>query len=238
MPETTSPSPSQPSPQPPSAPEIDRENAFNLYSIFVGSAVRTAAALDCPVELIEALAIEHRWDKKIRPLIELKASSRAGDVERAISSAINFSQANRMRVFLERVLRNMTGMSTRDLEAFLFPQEEEGRGDARRLVRKFSTRPLADLASALEKCHAMTYQALGDTATDRKERKEAGGDDDTSAAEMHMKLAAAMNASGGKAISPRAIVLDTQLAIAQDFARVDLRAPAVPGLPAHEDEGE
>jgi hypothetical protein len=56
---------------------------------------------------------------------------------------------------------------------------------------KIVTRPIADLCVALEKCHAMTYQALNDTATDRKSRMETE-DQNATAGEMHMALVDAM----------------------------------------------
>jgi hypothetical protein len=62
-----------------------------------------------------------------------------------------------------------------------------------------STRPLADLASALEKCHALTYMALNDTATERKARPQTS-DEDLGASEIHAKLAAAF-ARDGKAVT-------------------------------------
>lgn len=235
MPNDSSPLDPQDSP-PPSAAEIpqlapDVENAFLLYCCFCGDVARTAHALAVPPALIEQLATEHRWDSKLKPIIDLKASTRAGDVERAVNRALNFVQAHRLRLFLERVLRQMCGMSVTDMEAFLFPIEKRGRKGFEVVHQSLTTRALADLAAALEKTHSMTYLALNDTATERKERKEEGNDDAT-AAETHIRLAAAMAASGGGSLQSR--VADAQLQIAQEFARVDLKPPASDVLPADE----
>lgn len=211
---------------PPLAPDV--ENAFLLYAVFCGDVARTAHALSVSPELVTQLAVEHGWDRKLKPIIDLKASTRAGDVERAVNRAMNFVQAHRMRLFLERVLRQLSGLSITDLGSFLFPIEVKGRQGFEKIHQSLSTRSLADLASALEKCHTMTYLALNDTATERKERKEEGNDDAT-AAETHIRLAAAMAASGGGSLQSR--VADAQLQIAQEFARVDLHPPSSSDLP-------
>jgi hypothetical protein len=213
--------------------EIDKENAFLLYATFCGDAERTAHALDVSPETIKAMAEGSGWDKKLRPIIELKQSSKPGDIERGVNRALNFVQAHRYRLFLERVLRQLTGLSGSDLEAFLFPQEKTkgkaGLDDT--VTQKFTTRALADLASAVEKCHLLTYLALNDTATERKERKD-DTDDSVAAAELHVRLARAMSEAGGASKSIKGIVADAQLAIAQDAAVVDLKAPDLRELPA------
>lgn len=226
------PSSSHDSQVPPSG-GIDVENAFLLYAVFCGDVARTAHSLDVAPELIRGLAEEHSWDRKLKPIIDLKQSTRAGDVERAVNRALNFVQAHRYRLFLERVLKKLAGMSPTDLDSFLFPQVLKGRADAQQIYQTLSTRALADLASALEKCHSMTYLALNDTATERKDRKEDGNDDAT-AAETHLRLAAAMAAAGGGSRSVKSICLDAQLQIAQEFAAVDLKAPVTVDLPVDE----
>lgn len=215
------PKPNEDTTNPPKVETFDKENAFLLYSIFCGDVKRTAHALNVDEPLIQKLASENDWDRSLKPIIDLKQSSRAGDVERAINRAINFVQAHRTRVFLERVLKSLTGMTPSDLEAFLFPVRTNKNGDA---VQTFSTRALADLASAIEKCHAMTYLALNDTASDRKERGEdegtAGG---ASASEIHVALAEAMAKGGSKARSIKGMVLDAQLEMAQERAALPVK---------------
>lgn len=209
-------------------PQVDKENAFLLYAVFCGDVDRTAHALNLSPELVRGLAEEHGWDKKLKPIIDLKQSTKPGDVERAVNRAMNFVQSHRYRLFLERVLRQLAGMSTKDLEAFLFPKLTDKKSLL--VTQSFSTRALADLASALEKCHSMTYLSLNDTATERKERNEEGSDDAT-AAEMHLRLAEAMSAAGASR-SVRGHVLDAQLQIAQEFAHVDLKPAPSDVLPA------
>ncbi len=201
----------------------DKENAFLLYAIFCGDTARTAAALNQTEDFVRGLATENGWDKKLKPIIDLKASTRAGDVERAINRAMNFVDAHRMRGFLARVAHELTGMNVSDLRAFLFPATSEPGSGGTVMVKKFSTRSLADLASAIEKCQMLTYVALNDTATERKERKEDGSEDEQTASEMHVRLANAMADAGKGSKSIRGLVLDAQLQIATAIAPVEIK---------------
>ena len=220
----------------PSADEVapippDVENAFLLYAVFCGDVARTAHALNVSPAVVQELARENKWDSKLKPIIELKQSTRAGDVERAVNRALNFVQAHRMRLFLERVIRKLSSMNSSELDSFLFPSVIRGRKGEEKTYITLTTRSLADLASALEKAHTMTYLALNDTATERKERKEDGNDDATNA-ELHIKLGQAMAASAGGSL--RSIVAGAQLQIAQEFASVDLEPPPSDALPSDE----
>lgn len=200
----------------------DREQAFLLFAVFCGSVPETAHALNVPPAVIETMAVENGWYAKIKTIIDLQASAKAGDVERAVNRAINYVDAHRMRAFLGRVLRKMHDLSPADLESFIFPQEMNKRDQ--RVYQTMTTRSLADLASAMEKCQQLTYAALNDTPAERKQTKDESSGDAT-AAEMHVRLAQAMQAAGGGSRSIKALVADAQLNLAQDFARVDLLPP-------------
>ncbi len=215
MPDNTS-SPDSPSaPTDPTSPDLfDKENAFLLYAVFCGNVTQTAHALGVGEKLVADVAIENKWDQRLRPIIELKNSTKPGDVERAVNRAMNFVQAHRYRLFLERVLREMTGLSQQDIRAYMLATDVDKDGVA---AKKFNTRALADFASALEKCQSMTYLALNDTATDRKERGEDNASD-AAAAEMHLRLADAMAKAGGPSMTPKGMLLDYQLSVAEHEA--------------------
>jgi hypothetical protein len=121
-------------------------------------------------------------------LIRLQESSVPGDAERGVNRAINFVQADRFRQYLERLLRALFSMSDEELNAFCFGADVDKSGNT---THRMHTRPFADLASALEKAHAMTYAALSDTATDRKARHE-DADTENTAGELHIVMANAM----------------------------------------------
>lgn len=195
---------------------IDRKQAFLLYATLCGSVEQTAAALNVSPVMIQRVVDEENWREKIQPIIELRKSNRPGDVERSVNRALNFVQAHRMRLFIERLLQKLTGMSDAEIEEYIFSSEVPSKpGKPGATVAKLNTRPIADLVTAAEKAHALSYMALSDTAAERVKRQEVandkGGD---SASEIHAKIAAAMNEIAGSE-SPRALLFDAQLAEAQ-----------------------
>lgn len=194
--------------------DIDRSQAFLLFSTNCGDLEKTAHALGVsPVALLRVVD-EEGWVKRLEPILEKIKSQRAGDLERGISRALNFVQSHRFRLVLERALRMMTNWTDKEMEDYLLPQSftKEGIPDS----RKISTRWAADFATALEKCHSMTYAALNDTATERVRRKdETPGE---SALDLHARIAAAMSGAGGTK-TPRGLLFDAQLEVAADVAK-------------------
>ena len=106
-----------------------------------------------------------------------------------MNRAVNYVQAHRLRSFLERVLQHIFSCPLEQIEEWMFSYQYVK--DGKEPIKKFSTRPLADLAAALEKCHVLTYMALGDSATERRTRNDAP-DADISGGEIHARIAAAM----------------------------------------------
>ena len=188
--------------------DIDKENAFLLYATFCGDIVRTAHALNVQPDVVARAAQDGGWNDKLGPILTLKKSTRPGDVERAINRALNFVQAHQMRLFVSRTIHKLTGLSDTEFMGYIFIEDREKEGAKK--VAKLSTRAIADLASAMEKCQAMTYQALADTATDRAKRHESEADPEVSAGDMHARIAAAM-AQVAADNSPAAKLLEAQL---------------------------
>lgn len=168
--------------------EFQRDNVFLLYASFCGDAQKTAFAADTTVDNVLQLAVEGRWDERLRAILELKKSQKPGDVERAMNRALNFVQAHRMRLILEAMIKRITALSPDQLREATTSYHVGKDGAV--LSATLNTRPLADLAAALEKCHALSYAALSDTAADRKGRPpEDQGEE--SAGQMHARIAAA-----------------------------------------------
>lgn len=190
---------------------LDREQVFLLYATFCGDVEKTAHAVKVSPVTILAVADEEKWNEQLRAIIELKKSNRPGDLERAINRALNFAQAHRFRMFLERVIQKVCGMSGEEFEAYLFEKHNAKDGST---YRSLTTRALADLASALEKAQSMTYHALNDTAQERVKRKDVEGGDGVAAGDMHSRIAAAMSKVRGST-TPRAQLFDAQLEIAE-----------------------
>lgn len=192
--------------------DVDRKQAFLLYAALCGSVEQTAAALNVSVVTMQRVVDEENWAERIKSIVDLKKSSRPGDVERAVNRALSFVQAHRMRLFIERLIQKLTNMSDAEINDYIFSAEvPHGRGNPKAIVAKLNTRPVADLVAALEKCHAALYMSLGDTATERVRRQEFTNDKSgDSASEIHAKIAAAMNEIAGSE-SPRALLFDQQL---------------------------
>ena len=179
--------------------QIDRKNAFLLYATFCGDVEQTAHALGVSPVVVTHAAQLGKWDDQLKTIIGMKKSSRPGDVERAINRAVNFVQAFRMRLFIERVIQKLTGLPDEELDEYLFDVRE---GKAGSVSKHVTTRPIADLTSALEKCHALTYLALNDTAQDRSRRQEQSDNTEFEAGALHVAIAKAMASAGGPEGSP------------------------------------
>lgn len=194
--------------------DIDRSQAFLLFSTNCGDVEKTAHALGIsPVALLRVVD-EEGWLARLGPILEKMKSQRSGDLERGINRALNFVQSHRFRIVLERALRMMTNWDDEQMKEYLLPQSytKEGIPDQ----RKISTRWAADFATSLEKCHSMTYAALNDTATERVRRKdETPGE---SALDLHARIAQAMSGAGSTK-TPRGLLFDAQLEVAADVAK-------------------
>lgn len=184
--------------------EFDREQAFLLFTTFCGDAERTAHALGVSPVAVLRMADAEGWTAKLANIMEQMRSAKPGDVERGVNRALNFVQAHKFRMFLERTLKHMYGWSEEELIAHLNPESVSKMGS----TTKFTTRPMADLASAIEKCHVLTYQALNDTAPERARR--AGDVPGGASEDLHAQISAAMAKAGGSK-TPRAMLFDAQL---------------------------
>lgn len=206
--------------------KVDRGNAFMLYATFCGDCVRTGAALGISAIAVLKMADEESWAEQLKPILELKKSSRPGDIERAINRALNFVQVRKMTMFLERVIRKLTDMSPEELEEYLLYDRPSKDGTQ---VKRLTTRALADLASAIEKCHSLSYAALNDSAQERVRRKES--DSGGSASDLHLAIAEAMG-KVKSSNSPRALLFDAQLSTAQEIVATSI----VPRNPNDDDD--
>jgi hypothetical protein len=196
-------------------PDLDREQAFLLYATFTGDIVRTAHALNVPEAAVLKMADDEGWQNKLGPILALKKSTRPGDVERACNRALNFVQAHKMRLFVQRVLHRVSSMNDGELEEYIFQSTASKNGDT---SKKMTTRAVADLAVAMEKAQSLTYQALNDSAPERAKRKENDGDSEVSAGDLHAQISAGLAAVRASA-TPRAQLFDAQLAQANEIAK-------------------
>lgn len=183
--------------QPKAGPDpelLDRENAFLMYQSCNGDIIRTANALNAPAELVAQIADEEKWAAKFAPLLALRKFNPV-EIERNINRSMNFIQANKLRMVLEVLITTLARMTPDELVAYCVVEEETTHKDGSvTREKKVKTRPFADLASALEKVHALTYAACNDTVTERGHRAKRNPDDEQPAiTDIHAAIAKAMS---------------------------------------------
>lgn len=197
---------------------FDRENAFMLYCNFSGDLSKTAVALNTTPAVIAKMASDGEWLDKLAAILKLKKSGKPGDLERGLNRTMNFVQAARTRLFLGRMLKKLSMMSDEELDKYCFAEIVEIHKDGSQSTEyKLNTRPFADLCSAMEKCHQMSYMALNDSMTERSRRTEQE-DTEHSAQEIHSAIADAM-AKVAKNDSPVAMLFDEQIKQSQELQR-------------------
>lgn len=171
------------------AARVDEGQLFMLFGSFCGDIFKTATAAGITPTLVTELAERGKWMERLRGLIDLKQSAKPGDVERMFSRATNFVQVNRMRIAIDRVLRKLDFMSDDDLIDFITLKTFGPGGDLKSST--VSLKMLADFATAMEKVHWMTYQALLDAPTDRQARREKVKEDPIEE-DIHARIAKAL----------------------------------------------
>lgn len=189
------------------------DDMFMLYASFCGDVERTAHAVGCKPTDVLRVADDEKWNEKLRSIIELKKSERPGDVERAINRAMNFVQAHRFRTLLDKLVFHFVDEARqKGIDKVCCVTVTTSKGEASVTTSKIDTKPLSDLAAALEKVHWMSYVALNDSVADRKGRNEAV--QEQAGGELHAKIAQAMS-EARDSVSPRAQLIREQLANAE-----------------------
>jgi hypothetical protein len=195
---------------------FDTSHVFQLYATFCGDIERTAAACNLqPIDVLR-MANEDDWHIKLESIIKLKKSGKPGDVERAISRAMNFVQAHRMRLFLDRIVSRLSNMCEEELLKYMMTTTTKTNKDG--VVTEttaLNTRPFADLTASLEKVHHMLYMALGDTTGERDKRRALDTEAEASHSDIHAAIAEAMAKVGSQSSIAKSLS-DAQLAVAQE----------------------
>ncbi len=167
--------------------KLDVSQIFLVFMATIGDVERTAAALDIDPVVVKKLSEDEGWDTKIRRISILSKSEKPGDWERAQNRALNFVQAHRFRTLIDRVLQELFDV---DSEKFLNELQKPDKDGVKHVSGKF----FSDMAIAIERCHSMTYMALGDTVTERKSAFEEDGVQ-TNARQLHSALISALNSA-------------------------------------------
>ena len=164
--------------------QIDVSRAFLVFVTLCGDVQKTAAALDLDPKQVQALADQENWHEKISRISLLKKSEGKGDYEKAINRALNFAQAHRLRLLIDKMIERFDGMSPEEIADELSVMAKGGQ-------RVVSSRFLSDLASAVEKAQHLSYIALGDTVGERQEATQEEGA--LTANQMHAAVIHALN---------------------------------------------
>lgn len=211
-----------PAPEQQPGDTIDRDKAFQTYAAFNGDVARTAHALNVEPLVLLKMVDEGQWSIRLRSIFELRKTGKPADVERGISRTINFVQAHRLRMYLDRVVAWLYNMNDEEMIDFCVKPvlDKEGNSVGKMIVLK----PLAELATALEKVHMMCYYSMADSPSERNKR---GIDDnkELSLVDMHAAMAQQM-AEIHEDDSPRAKELDAELKKANPDPSNPLAPPA------------
>lgn len=165
--------------------KIDVSAVFLGYMALVGDAEKTALAFDLTPADVSELAEAEGWADKIKRVSVMSKSDKPGDWERAQNRALCFVQAYQIRQLINRWIHHFTGLDIEQLLARTSTVDRSG-------STHYSAKIVSDLVTAAEACHRMSYTALGDTVTERVDRKQATGENPT-AGDMHSAVIAMLN---------------------------------------------
>ena len=163
----------------------DVAQVFLTFMATVGDIDRTALALELDPAFVTWLAEQEGWNEKIRRISVMSKGGKPGDWERAQNRCLNFVQAHRVRMLIDRLILHLFKMTPEELSTKMSSMQKCG-------GMNLSGRFFADIMSALDKVHVLSYYALGDSVGERLERTREEGAD-RSVADIHAALIAALN---------------------------------------------
>ncbi len=183
---------------------IDVSQMFLVFMATIGDCERTGAALNVDPNVVKELAEREGWVEKVRRISVMSKSEKPGDFEKATNRALNFVQAHQLRQMVENFLRFLRSKPNAELEDLMTQHDRGGRTHV-------SGRFFSDIATALQKCHEMTYAALGDASGDRKLAGGLSGEDGkVNAAGLHASVIAVLNAASPNVVASKDALDDGQ----------------------------
>jgi len=192
--------------------KLDVSQIFLTFMALVGDVEKVAVALDLPVTVVEQLAEDEGWHKKVSRLCVLSKGGKPGDHERAVNRALNFVQAHQLRGVLNGMISHLAKQTVEEQLDSLSVKAKDGGAT-------LSARFLSDLTAAMEKLQGMSYAALGDTLGERKDR-DLDGDGELGADALHAAVIQALNSSRTpKGIDPVELVANAQADVAKQLGQ-------------------
>ena len=210
---------------------IDVVRTFITFTTLCGDVQRTAAALDLDPAVVEQLARDEGWHAKIARISLLSKSGRPGEYERGVNRALNFAQAHRMRLLLDKLLEEFQDKTPEEILESVTSRTAQG-------ATNVSARFFSDLTAAMEKAQHLSYLALGDTAGERPDVTTEEGELSVNA--MHSAVIAALNNPALRGVNVATKLLqDEQAQVCQN---VPLSQPVTPTqqseIPPREEVGK
>ena len=157
---------------------------FVIFTTLCGDVQKTAAALDLDPAVVDQIAKDEGWHAKIARISLLSQSGKPGEYERGINRALNFTQAHRMRLLLDKLLEEFQDKTPEEILKAVTSRTAQG-------ATSVSARFFSDLTAAMEKTQHLSYLALGDTAGERPDATTEEGE--VSANQLHTAVIAALN---------------------------------------------
>jgi len=186
----------------------DVAQVFLVFMSLVGDESKTATALDLEPAFIEWLAEQEGWREKVRRISIMSKSEKPGDWERAQNRALNFVQAHRVRILIDKLLHILSKDADEDPQTLLTRLTTTTKDGHCNISARF----FADITSAMEKIHTLSYYALGDSVGERRDRAAEDGSD-VSAAQIHAALLQALNSPVSQGVSTQALVQEVSEAV-------------------------
>lgn len=183
----------------------DVAQIFMVFMATVGDVEKTALALELDPAFVQWLATQEGWSDKVRRMSVMSKTGKPGDFERAQNRALNYVQTHRVRMLIDRVLGELAGMNSEELTERLRSRDREG------IPANLSARFFADIMSALDKVHMLSYYALGDSVGERVERSKDAADQSVN--NIHAALIQALNNPALSTSSTQDIVLEASEAV-------------------------
>ena len=144
---------------------IDHVKAFNLFCFFGGDCIRTAEVAGTDVRVIEALAHDFQWLHKIKGRNRLDTEDGLKR-EQEHNRAANYHMAKQVMTMIETIVLDATDNPEQWANRNCVDVDKDGN-------KTFSTKPLVEIAKAVQIAQDMTYRALGDKLAAKADTSEA-----------------------------------------------------------------
>lgn len=187
----------------------DVSQVFLIFMATIGDVEKTSLATELDPQFVSWLAEQEGWAEKVRRVSVMSKGGKPGDWERAQNRCLNFVQAHRVRMLIDRLLLELVKVPSEELPSKFKSFDRFGK------EKGLSGRFFADITAALDKVHMLSYYALGDSVGERIKRTEDEGSD-RSVNDIHAALIQALNSPNVGHETAEALVLEASKVISTE----------------------